>query len=240
MCSAQTQWGDGVRFDEALPLDRAAVLAALGAGDAGADEQTLAALERAEAALTEAAEARWVARHFELEQDPLCLKHAQLPLPGADIAAHLAGCGACLLLAVTLGAGVERLLSAAQAQDMAAAVVLDIAASVLAEQYADAAEALLRARWAAEEQYITGRFSPGYGDLPIGMQRPLLRLLDAQRAIGLTVNESGILLPRKSITALLGLAGHPVTGRLAGCHNCALKENCALRKEGKRCGKTDV
>ena len=86
-----------------------------------------------------------------------------------------------------------------------------------------------------EGQFLTGRFSPGYGDYPIAVQNDLLRLLDAPRKIGLCATPTHLLTPRKSVTAVLGVAGHPVTGRRAGCANCALRERCAYRKEGKTC-----
>ena len=52
---------------------------------------------------------------------------------------------------------------------------------------------------------MTPRFSPGYGDLPIELQRDFLTLLDASRKIGLTATESSMLVPSKSITALIGI-----------------------------------
>lgn len=225
-----------MRFEAALPVDRAAVYAAMGMARQPADAATRAAVEDACARVERAAEPRWVWRRFGLEP-PARLKEPGLALPGKNIAAHLAGCTACLVLAVTLGGGVERAIRAAEATGMDRAVLLDAAASALTEQYADAAEAALRGEAAERGEYLTGRYSPGYGDLPLALQAPLLALLDAQKAIGLTVGGGGILLPRKSITALLGAAGHPVAGALAGCAGCALNGKCAYQREGKRCGK---
>ena len=153
----------------------------------------------------------------------------------SDILRHLEGCGSCVLLACTLGARVDAALRAAGASDMAYAVVLDALASVAVEQTADAAEQTLRNEEREEGQFLTGRFSPGYGDYPIAVQNDLLRLLDAPRKIGLCATPAHLLTPRKSVTAVLGVAGHPVTGRRAGCANCALRERCAYRKEGKTC-----
>jgi hypothetical protein len=45
-----------------------------------------------------------------------------------------------------------------------------------------------------------------------------------------------LMIPRKSVSALIGLADHPVKGKLATCNECVLKEKCLLRKEGKFCG----
>ena len=49
------------------------------------------------------------------------------------------------------------------------------------------------------------RFSPGYGDLPLELQRDVIRVLDAGRKIGLTLNESLLMTPAKSVTAIVGI-----------------------------------
>ena len=226
-------------FEEMLRPDRQAALRALGYGDAPADGQTLEKLETAAAQLEKAATPRWIYKPFVLL--PGCsLQGAGLVLQGSSVQKHLAGCGGCLLLALTLGDGVERLVRAAEAADMPAAVLLDALASALVEQYADAAENTLRADMQRQGQYLTSRFSPGYGDLPIGHQREILHLLDAHRAIGLSVSPSGIMLPRKSITAVLGVADHPVTGHLASCGECALRAGCdRTRPCGNAGGKSE-
>ena len=41
--------------------------------------------------------------------------------------------------------------------------------------------------------------------------------------------------PRKSVTAILGVSGHPVKGKLAGCGHCVLRTRCEYRKRGKTC-----
>ena len=154
---------------------------------------------------------------------------------GEDIQKHLAGCNGCILLGCTLGAGVDTASRVACACDMAYAVVLDALASVLAEAVAEQAEQMLREQVQAQGRFLTGRFSPGYGDWPIAVQNDLVRLLDAPRKIGLCATPSHLMVPRKSITAILGVAEHPVTGKRAGCAHCTLRDKCSYRKEGKTC-----
>ena len=154
---------------------------------------------------------------------------------GSDIQRHLAGCTEAVLLAVTLGPGADAQIRRAGVGDVAAGAASDALASVLAEQAADAAEARLRALAAAEGIYLTGRYSPGYGDWPIGVQPRIAALLDTPRRIGLCVTGTCLMLPRKSITAALGLSRTPVTGRRAGCAHCALRDKCEYRKRGETC-----
>ena len=217
-----------MRMELALPerFDTRQALRYLGISAEEPDGATRALLRRAERTLRAAAGPRAVAvRAARDDISPY--------LQGNDILRHLEGCGSCVLLACTLGAGVDAALRAAGASDMAYAVVLDALASVAVEQTADAAEQTLRNEERGEGQFLTGRFS--HGDYPIAVQNDLLRLLDAPRKIGLCATPAHLLTPRKSVTAVLGVAGHPVTGRRAGCANCALRERCAYRKEGKTC-----
>ena len=153
-----------------------------------------------------------------------------------DIYAHLAGCRSYVLLGVTLGAGVDRAVRRAGVGDVAAQAAADALASTLTEQVCDAAEAALRSRFQAEGRYLTGRYSPGYGDWPLAAQPKMARLLDMSRRLGVTVTDTCLMLPRKSVTALLGAADTPVTGRRAGCGTCALRGRCEFRKRGETCG----
>ena len=131
----------------------------------GADAATQALLEKCAVPLLAAA----MPRAVWLLADTPALTEAGI-LPGEDVHKHLAGCGQAILLAVTLGPGVDAQIRRAGVGDIAAGVASDALGSALAEQAADAAEAQLR-QWAATEgKYLTGRFSPGYGDWDIAVQ----------------------------------------------------------------------
>ena len=158
---------------------------------------------------------------------------------GNDIRRHLAGCSRCVLIAVTLGVQTDRLLRRAGTADVVQQALFDAAASALIEAWAAHAEASLRDIYRKRALYLTRRFSPGYGDFPISGQPEFLRLTGAEKKIGLTVTDTCILVPRKSVTAVCGIADHPVTGTLAGCATCALRETCKRRKEGILCGTFD-
>lgn len=169
-----------------------------------------------------------------LEADVDSLLEAGI-LQGGDVMKHLEGYPQALMLAVTLGPGVDAQIRRAGVGDIAASVASDALGSALAEQAADAAEAELR-QWAArEEKYLTGRFSPGYGDWPITVQPKVAAVLDTARRAGICVLNTNLMTPRKSVTAILGLSDHPVKGHLAGCGHCVLRTRCEYRKRGKTC-----
>ena len=162
---------------------------------------------------------------------------------GFAITKHLEGCDRVAVLAMTIGGDADALIRRYEVSNMAMALIIDAGASALTEQMADEAEHLMieeikakrAATDAADLLYFTPRFSPGYGDYPIKYQREVLTYVDAARKIGITLTPTNMMMPSKSITALVGLADHPVTGRLATCNECVLRDKCTLRKAGEHC-----
>ena len=203
-----------------------------GSSSAGGQEDHAQRLEaqmaEAEQMLLQAARPRGIYR---------VLARENVATEGLSIEKHLEGCDRVAVLAVTLGAQVDELISRTQITNMTLAVILDAGASVLAEQAADQAESLMKAELQEKLPgvFSTSRFSPGYGDYPIRYQREILASTDAPRKIGLTVTAGDMMVPHKSITALVGLADHPVTGRLAPCSECVLAGKCTFLKEGQHC-----
>ncbi len=156
-----------------------------------------------------------------------------LSLKGNDIAAHLDGCHGVVLMCATLGNDVDKLLRQVQTQDMAKAVILDAMASAAIEQVCDEAEKEISAR--LENKQFTWRFSPGYGDFPIEVQKDFLSALNAQKVIGLCVNASGMLTPTKSVTAVIGVHKKSVEKPKHSCESCNMYDRCNYRKTGGTC-----
>ena len=179
---------------------------------------------------------RYTYRVFSLERKDgvLRLQEAALALPGKDAQTMLADCGRVVLLGCTLGGEFESMLRAEQARDMAKAVLLDACGSAWVEAGCDEAERELARR--LPDRYRTDRFSPGYGDLPLDLQPALCAALDASRRLGLHVSDSLLMNPMKSVTAIIGLSDRPQMARIRGCAYCTMRETCALRKRGIRCG----
>ncbi|MBP5580100.1 MAG: 5-methyltetrahydrofolate--homocysteine methyltransferase [Ruminococcus sp.] len=155
------------------------------------------------------------------------------PLTGKDITRHLKGCSKAVLLAATLSQEADKLIRQAAVTDMAYSLALDCICSAAIEQVCDRAEEEIFSEHPAA--YRTWRFSPGYGDLPITLQRSFLLALNAQRRIGLTVTDSSLLIPSKSVTALIGISERPVEKGGKGCAVCTMKDSCAYRLSGRIC-----
>lgn len=177
-------------------------------------------------------QARYVYRVCSLvhQEEGLLLPETGLLLPGKLAARVLEDCSRVVLLACTIGTDFDTLLRREEARDMASAVILDACGGVLVEEGCDKAEEEIRDRF--PDVYLTDRFSPGYGDLPIELQPALCDAVNAFRRIGITVGKSMLMNPCKSVTALIGLASKPQPAKIRGCAYCSMKDSCRYQHQG--------
>lgn len=70
------------------------------------------------------------------------------------------------------------------------------------EKVMDGLEEEIRKEVEVEGKRLRPRRSPGYGDLPIELSRTILNELDAPRKIGVSITDSNLLVPSKSVTAI--------------------------------------
>lgn len=156
-----------------------------------------------------------------------------LLLPGEDLKAHLTGCGRAAVFCATLGAEVDALIRRAERLDIGRALTLDCCASAAVEEVCNQIEGELQSKFPG--CFFPFRYSPGYGDLPLEVQGPLLALLDAPRRAGLCATESHLLTPRKSVTAILGVADGEIEQKKRSCLGCPAQGSCQYRKAGGHC-----
>lgn len=166
----------------------------------------------------------------------IALKQTPLVLKGIHINHHLYGATHVALLAATLGLNNERDLRAYNAISTVDGMIYSACASSLIEEAADRANAEIEDAAHACGLYTTWRFSPGYGDLPLDIQAEFVRTLQAQKALGLSVTPSNLLVPTKSITAIIGLfPSKPSTTNESPCTICPTRFSCSYQEKGITC-----
>ena len=121
------------------------------------------------------------------------------------LAKNLAGCSRVILIASTIGPMADNLIRRFTKLDAARAAIMQAAGAMFIESYLDQLNAQLE-REAAEQGFkLHSRFSPGYGDVSLEVQRHFFSLLPCTQRIGLTLTDSLVMAPEKSVTAFIGM-----------------------------------
>ncbi|MBQ9735349.1 MAG: Vitamin B12 dependent methionine synthase activation subunit [Clostridia bacterium] len=137
--------------------------------------------------------------------DTLSLGFAEVT--SCDLSRALAGCDGVLVFAATVGGEVDRAIKKYALLSPAKALLLEALGSERVEALCDAFCADVKADYAEHGAAVRPRFSPGYGDLPLALQKDIFRVLDCERRLGISLGESLLMTPKKSVTALVGVKG---------------------------------
>lgn len=118
-----------------------------------------------------------------------------------DLEKNLEGCDSAVVFCATVGHEIDRLIKKYGVISPAKAVIFQGLGAERIEALCD----LFCADLESEGLTARPRFSPGYGDLPLELQRDIFRTLDCPRRIGATLNQSLLISPTKSVSAVVGL-----------------------------------
>ena len=162
---------------------------------------------------------------FHLSHQPLMLEEIQFPLSSQDLAFYLQDCQECMIIACTLGVLIDRQMKYYEHIDMSKAIVFDAVSNAYLEECCDQYEKTLG------YQSYTFRLAPGYGDIPLDLNKTFASLLQMDKKLGVSFNASGLMIPMKSMIGIIGLGKN----LKKTCLSCVRKESCELRKGGQRC-----
>lgn len=223
---------------ECLRINRNEVLRYLGYKNQVLDNNILLLIEDCINEMRNLAESRYVYKFFEMDNEngKIVLCNSNIELLGNDISNHLKQSETCILMAATLGNAVDMKIRYYEKINMTKALIMDACASCAIEEVCDSLCVGLQDKLHSRNKTITPRFSPGYGDLPIELQRAFISVLEADKAIGLAASYSNILIPRKSVTAIMGITDTGYKIQEKSCLSCSKYSSCQFRREGTGCG----
>ena len=180
-----------------LPLNRREIFRYAGCAVPG--EAETAVLEECLAELSGKLTGRVCWREFALTGPdlPFC------PTGSADLAKYLRDCGTIVVFGATVGLEPDRLIARYSRISPVKALFFQAIGAERIESLCDAFCGDLAGLYAP--RHTKPRYSPGYGDLPLEVQKALFAVLDCPRKIGLTLNESMLMSPGKSVTAVIGI-----------------------------------
>lgn len=145
-----------------------------------------------------------------------------------NLAKNLKGCQRAILFAATIGSSADTLIKRYSITNLAKASVIQAAGAALIETFCDSLEESIREEATKRNLYLRPRFSPGYGDFSLEHQRDIFNLLECSKRIGLTLTDTCLMVPSKSVTAIIGLSSIPNNCHKEKCSSCTNSE-CEYR-----------
>jgi len=147
---------------------------------------------------------------------------------GRIIKKKLAGSETYAFLIVTVGPGPELLArELLEKGDFLEGYITDLLASALVDSVADLVQEHIRRMAADQGLLISNRYSPGYCEWDVSEQQKLFSLFP-EKCCGITLSESSLMSPIKSLSALIGI-GSSVKYQEYTCEICSMKD-CPYRK----------
>jgi len=142
---------------------------------------------------------------FKVVDGTIDVTDTTLRIKSKDLLKHLRDSERLAIMATTLGFQVEKHIKYLNKVDLSKGVIYEACAAALIEELCDYVENEIEAEATSDDFSITKRYSPGYGDLELDIQPKIVKAVEAQKKIGINVTENFIMVPRKSVTALIGL-----------------------------------
>ena len=122
-----------------------------------------------------------------------------------NLSKNLSGCTEVILFAATLGMEADLLIKRYEKIQMSRSVIMQAAGAAMIEAYCDEINEGFRKAYLDNGARLHPRFSPGYGDLSLEVQKLFLSVLEMDKRLGIRLTEGLLMVPTKSVTAVIGV-----------------------------------
>ncbi len=190
-------------YDLYLPLDRASILRRAEVAEETPEVAEL--LNDCLKAVRGSFTYRVCYSEYELKRTPSGLDLGFAQTDSRDLAQHLEGCDRIIVFAATIGGQIDRLVRWNAVESPASSYLLHNIGSEAIEVLCDTFCGEIEAKMRMQRRQTRPRFSPGYGDLTLELQKQIFEALQCQRRIGLFLGEKFLMTPSKSVTAIIGV-----------------------------------
>ncbi|MDX8416767.1 vitamin B12 dependent-methionine synthase activation domain-containing protein [Absicoccus intestinalis] len=193
------------------------------------DKQINTLIERCKKNVIHRSTPRKSVRVFPLifQEDTLVIE--TMHIQSKSLYRNLAGCDKVCLMGVTIGPAIDQLIRRAEISHMVEVAIYQAIGAAYAEAWADTVNQEIKETMLGQGYYCRPRFSPGYGDFDLSFQTQFSQLLDLPHTTGITLTDTLLMMPSKSVTALIGCSTKEEPCILAGCEVCE-KTNCSFRR----------
>ena len=187
----------------APPIDRQEILRYMGCRESSTQISSL--IERSLSLCRDSLSYKVCFAEYDISIDGTKCDLGFTAVESADLAKCLGGCDKILLFAATVSLSLDRLILKYGKSEPSVSVCLQAIGAERIEALCNAFSLEMKNEYAKIGRSLRPRFSAGYGDLPLELQREIFNALGCERRIGLTLNNSLIMSPSKSVTAIIGI-----------------------------------
>ena len=226
-------------FVDSISIDREEVLRYLEYKGQDIDNNLIEIIEECRNITKDRINPRYTFRVYSIKQKYkgiIELEGTNLILESNDLYEILKDCNECILMAATLGINIEKDIKKYSCTELTKGIIIDSCATTAIEEVCDIVQNEIENNILKNGQYLTFRYSPGYGDLSIEKNTEILTILNGQKEIGLTITNSGIMIPRKSVIAIIGITDKTVEQDKTSSSTCKNKSKCKFKKGVNSCG----
>lgn len=214
-----------------MKADRKETLRYLGYRGQEMDEQTQEMIEEVAKELEKNSLPKSIYREYDCKVTGDKVELGGLKVTSVNLAKNLKGCERAVLLAATIGRTADLLIKKYSVTNLARAAVVQAAGAACIESYVDEVEDTIRRNAKERGLYLRPRFSPGYGDFALEHQKDIFAMLECSKRIGITLTEGNLMMPSKSVTAVIGLTTKEREScQMEKCSRCE-KTDCEFRQE---------
>lgn len=188
-------------------VNRREIAGYLGIKNGEPDEKMRGLIEECLLELNEKVSPKHVFRVFPLVlcADEETIDFTCFPVKSRNLYRNLAGCEEVLLFAATIGQGADFIIRRYEKTKMSRALVCQAAAAAMIEAYCNELNDNWKREYEAKGCFLKPRFSCGYGDFALAHQKDFLRVLEMEKHLGIHLNDALLMVPTKSVTAVIGI-----------------------------------
>ncbi len=197
------------------------------AGAKDADEGVMALLKDCLAEVGSKLKCMAVYGIFDVKCDGDVCDFGHFKVFSEKLAINLNGCEKAVVFACTVGIELDRLIAKYVRLSPSKALMLQAVGAERIEAVCDVLCALI------EKEYgiaLATRFSPGYGDVSLEVQKNIFDILGCPKRIGVTLTDGMLMIPSKSVTAFAGVVKNKQKHKINKCGECE-KKDCAFRRD---------
>lgn len=213
-----------------IERDRKEILHYLGYGKNAPTKEVMKRIETAEEEIFSSLSCRACFLVCDIKVADRTIDFGTFSVTSSSLAKNLQNCRQAVLFCATIGAVADRVIAKYSRLSPSQAVIAQAAGTVAIEKWCDLFEKRLSKTYQAEDKFLRPRFSPGYGDFSIRYQKDLFSALACSKHIGVSLTDSLMMTPTKSVSAVIGIGSEQTNCHKGGCENCENRENCVYAR----------